>query len=616
MIEIDDPMVGRSRKSLVGKDDHKIIQLREIEMKKMILQLGCIGGMFLALVAFSGCGSGGSSGSSGSSPASSSSPTTSSVGGSVSGLIGSGLVLQNNGSDDLTVNADNKTFKFPTRLKEGMTYNVTILSQPTAPAQTCEVISGSEIVSASSVSEVKVRCLTQINETFGGGDLNSGYWNSSGAFDRKIVDGKLQFKLEAAGKFAYNYLPFMDKSCGKVSADVTITDTVFIGTGTKTFGSRLQSCSYHTSTDGEAPDRRTGDVDAEIIWNGMGAYFRVFRCLNAYCSNPDDVEYLTPNATAGVPLGTTQAGSTATLSIDWDSTLAPGLFTFQLNNDPPVYFDPVKAGASIDADAPNMPEKYIGVYISLENPDDKAEMTATVDNVIDGFLNDNFDSGIYLNGSFWEKTNGRLQIENGSLVLETGQEFVGDPVADNRFNDTTSLISHDDMIPTGEVVEADITLDPSTFIIDFGGNPAEVYALLEMEFRPHDADKEDFTNLFVVRAALRDGPLGGTAEIIAEGCVNFTCSAKYTIANGNLGFNTPVVKGKPYHLKIEYKGNGAFDVTLNSNEKLTVNLSYIPGFALTEFSEVGLKTASRRTDKSGEEAFIRAIFDNVRVGRP
>ena len=61
---------------------------------------------------------------------------TLSVGGSVSGLDGTGLVLQDNGGSNLTITA-NGTFTFSTLIASGGGYNVTVLTQPTNPAQTC-----------------------------------------------------------------------------------------------------------------------------------------------------------------------------------------------------------------------------------------------------------------------------------------------------------------------------------------------------------------------------------------------------------------------------------------------------------------------------------------------
>jgi hypothetical protein len=81
------------------------------------------------------------------------------IGGTVSGLVGSGLVLQNNGGGNLPVAADG-SFAFAERLATGATYNVTVLSQPTSPSQSCTVASGSGSVGSADISNVAVTCAT------------------------------------------------------------------------------------------------------------------------------------------------------------------------------------------------------------------------------------------------------------------------------------------------------------------------------------------------------------------------------------------------------------------------------------------------------------------------
>lgn len=80
------------------------------------------------------------------------------VGGTVSGLSGSGLVLQNNAGDDIDVNVDG-TFAFPTLLATGESYAVTVKTNPQTPAQTCTVEGGAGTVATSDVS-VAVTCTT------------------------------------------------------------------------------------------------------------------------------------------------------------------------------------------------------------------------------------------------------------------------------------------------------------------------------------------------------------------------------------------------------------------------------------------------------------------------
>ena len=80
------------------------------------------------------------------------------VGGTVSGLAGTGLVLQNNGGDDLTV-AKSGAFTFATPLSDGASYDVSIKTQPTSPPQLCAVADGKgAIAGGASVSTVAVRC--------------------------------------------------------------------------------------------------------------------------------------------------------------------------------------------------------------------------------------------------------------------------------------------------------------------------------------------------------------------------------------------------------------------------------------------------------------------------
>jgi hypothetical protein len=83
--------------------------------------------------------------------------STYTVGGTVTGLSGSGLVLEDNGSDDLTV-AANGTYTFATPLMSGANYAVTVKTQPTTPAQTCTVSNASGNVASANITNVAVSC--------------------------------------------------------------------------------------------------------------------------------------------------------------------------------------------------------------------------------------------------------------------------------------------------------------------------------------------------------------------------------------------------------------------------------------------------------------------------
>jgi hypothetical protein len=79
------------------------------------------------------------------------------VGVAVTGLLGPGLVLRDNGGDDLSVNADGN-FTFATRVASGAPYNVTVVTQPSSPSQTCTVTNGTGTVGSANVT-IAVTCL-------------------------------------------------------------------------------------------------------------------------------------------------------------------------------------------------------------------------------------------------------------------------------------------------------------------------------------------------------------------------------------------------------------------------------------------------------------------------
>jgi hypothetical protein len=81
-----------------------------------------------------------------------------SIGGTVTGLSGTGLVLQNNGANNITISA-NGAFTFTASVASGAMYSVTVLTQPSNPAQTCAVANGNGTVSGN-VTNVAVTCTT------------------------------------------------------------------------------------------------------------------------------------------------------------------------------------------------------------------------------------------------------------------------------------------------------------------------------------------------------------------------------------------------------------------------------------------------------------------------
>jgi hypothetical protein len=110
--------------------------------------------------------------------------TTYTIGGTVSGLTGSGLVLQNDGGDNLAISASGG-FTFSSPVAGGQAYNVTVLTQPSNPAQNCAVGNGSGTANAN-VSNVQVACTTVLTTNqwtwVGGSDISdqSGIYGTLG----------------------------------------------------------------------------------------------------------------------------------------------------------------------------------------------------------------------------------------------------------------------------------------------------------------------------------------------------------------------------------------------------------------------------------------------------
>jgi Galactose oxidase, central domain/Kelch motif len=125
---------------------------------KKIFALACLTLTAFVLASCSGI-PGGSTGGGGTT-----STSTFTISVTVSGLSGTGLVLQDNATDNLAISTSG-TFTFKTPVAK---YLVTVLTQPSNPAQTCTVTSGSGTATAN-VTSVAVACTTNpVTATIGG----------------------------------------------------------------------------------------------------------------------------------------------------------------------------------------------------------------------------------------------------------------------------------------------------------------------------------------------------------------------------------------------------------------------------------------------------------------
>ena len=168
----------------------------------------------VAVLALAGCGGGGggngggTGGSAGSGSASSPQPSNSApikpaetyrVGGTVGGLAGQGLVLQNNAGDDLAVNASG-SFTFANTLATDAGYSVTVKSQPSDPSQICTVNAGSGKVGTADIANVAITCAT--SSFLVGGSVSglqgAGLVLQNNAGDDIAVDADGKFRFDTA----------------------------------------------------------------------------------------------------------------------------------------------------------------------------------------------------------------------------------------------------------------------------------------------------------------------------------------------------------------------------------------------------------------------------------
>jgi hypothetical protein len=86
----------------------------------------------------------------------------------VSGLSGTGLVLQDNATNTLPINA-NGSFTFGTAIASGGTYAVSVKTQPSNPTQTCAVAGTASGTASANVTGIAVSCVTNpVTATVGG----------------------------------------------------------------------------------------------------------------------------------------------------------------------------------------------------------------------------------------------------------------------------------------------------------------------------------------------------------------------------------------------------------------------------------------------------------------
>lgn len=153
------------------------------------------------------------------------------IGVTVSGLSGAGLVLQNNAGDNLAVSASGGV-SFATTLGNGVSYNVSVLTQPSAPTQTCSVTNGSGTVASANITTVTVSCVTNAYSV--GGNVSG--LSGSGLVLQNNSGGNLAISANGSYTIAGSVLSGTLYSVSVLTQPSSPTQTCTVGNASGTVG--------------------------------------------------------------------------------------------------------------------------------------------------------------------------------------------------------------------------------------------------------------------------------------------------------------------------------------------------------------------------------------------
>ncbi len=120
------------------------------------------------------------------------------LGGTITGLSGTGLKLKN-GDEELIIAAGLTEFTFVTTLPTGATYDVSVVAHPTEPAQTCTLTSDTGTVGTEDVTTVVVTCEEDATPYYIRGTL---YGYASGT-QLVLANGAEEISVGVNGQFGF-----------------------------------------------------------------------------------------------------------------------------------------------------------------------------------------------------------------------------------------------------------------------------------------------------------------------------------------------------------------------------------------------------------------------------
>ena len=278
------------------------------------------------------------------------------IGGTVTGMLGSGLVLQDDGADNLAVSA-NGPFTFATSLPSGMPYGVSVLTPPIDPYQNCVIANGTGTTAASDITNVVVTCKTNTNPAYTIGGTITGITGAGAvvlqdnARDNITVttDGAFQFPTPIPSGSSYNVTA--SAAAGQQSETCAFTNASGI-VGAGNVNNVAIACTPNivigVNVSGLAGSglilQDNGGDNLDITQNGSASFATALASGATYAVTVLDQPVLptqtcivgngTGTATLGAAPAITVTCATATFPLEVDlSGLAGGSVVFQDNGD-------------------------------------------------------------------------------------------------------------------------------------------------------------------------------------------------------------------------------------------------------------------------------------------
>jgi hypothetical protein len=266
-------------------------------------------------------------------------------------------------------------------------FNVALANQPfrqldVRPLSEVFILVGGPVTIAASFDNVTTQ--SGLYDAFSTATLDDTKWRTSDSqpninvgleLVRDVSGGKLRSKLRQYDSTQSNNLSVTNPgNYRSAAADVTVKTYTVTGAASANMNAGIGITGYNDGTAGAVAGSNIGDIFGTISMSDTAAQYSVARCTTANCSS---LANISGTGTDGlVPIKSVTLGSTHTLYVDWNPSAH--VFTFQLDSDPPVVYDPIANGAPVASALPNLPFLNLRTRANLANGD-----TGLIDAVFD-----------------------------------------------------------------------------------------------------------------------------------------------------------------------------------------------------------------------------------------